>query len=217
MGKGLDVFAMVPGEGCRCGASIINANVWLGQAPPATLLFDPHLLSPFPPGTQECAMRIYRYVGHFEAGGVAAFSEGGAAEAGEAALPVVVAFAEFDPPESNETQMLALRPGDEIVAMGQDVQGWMYGRKTDGSEGWFTLTSGNMLLRSSSRQGYYDYGTNAVRLNKLSEIMSSFGGWKTGTITGKTHPTYWGLNCDGGKGRKAPFSVEDRFPEQCKA
>jgi len=64
-------------------------------------------------------------------------AEGNATEAGEAALPVVVAFAEFDPPESTETQMLALRPGDEIVALGQDGQGWWYGRKTDGSEGWF--------------------------------------------------------------------------------
>lgn len=78
-------------------------------------------------------------------------------------------------------------------------------------------TSGNLLLRSSSRQGYYDYGTNAVRLNKLSEIMSSFGGWKTEMIDKKSHPTYWSINCDGGEGRKAPYSVKERYAEQCTA
>jgi len=78
-------------------------------------------------------------------------------------------------------------------------------------------SSGNLLLRSSSRQGYYDYGTNAQRLNKLSEIISSFGGWKTNKIDKSTHPTYWALNCDGGEGRKAPFSVKDRYPNECKA
>eukprot|EP00444_Apocalathium_aciculiferum_P073100 CAMPEP_0183574250 /NCGR_PEP_ID=MMETSP0371-20130417/132976_1 /TAXON_ID=268820 /ORGANISM="Peridinium aciculiferum, Strain PAER-2" /LENGTH=70 /DNA_ID=CAMNT_0025784301 /DNA_START=1 /DNA_END=213 /DNA_ORIENTATION=+ len=50
---------------------------------------------------------------------------------------MVVAFAAFDPPEGSEAQMLQLRPGDEIVALGQDGQGWWYGRKRDGSEGWF--------------------------------------------------------------------------------
>jgi len=55
----------------------------------------------------------------------------------EEAMPVVVAFAAFDPPPSSDTQMLSLQPGDEIVALGQDGQGWWYGRKADGVEGWF--------------------------------------------------------------------------------
>lgn len=52
-------------------------------------------------------------------------------------VPVVIAFADFDPPESHESQMLSLRAGDEIYATGQDGQGWWYGRKRDGQEGWF--------------------------------------------------------------------------------
>jgi len=52
-------------------------------------------------------------------------------------VPVVVAFADFDPPASHESQMLSLRTGDEIYATGQDGQGWWYGRKRDGTEGWF--------------------------------------------------------------------------------
>mmetsp|Transcript_45645 Transcript_45645/g.145691 ORF Transcript_45645/g.145691 Transcript_45645/m.145691 type:complete len:496 (+) Transcript_45645:115-1602(+) len=55
----------------------------------------------------------------------------------EEPLSVVVAFAAFDPPESSETLMLTLKPGDEIVALGQDGQGWWFGRKADGTEGWF--------------------------------------------------------------------------------
>merc|ERR1712232_1396680 len=52
-------------------------------------------------------------------------------------MPVVIAFAEFEPPDTNETQMLTLHVGDEITALGQDEQGWWYGRKADGAEGWF--------------------------------------------------------------------------------
>lgn len=61
----------------------------------------------------------------------------GDVDEGEEDLPVVVAFADFDPPDSHDTQMLVLRVGDEIVATGQDGQGWWYGKKKDGSEGWF--------------------------------------------------------------------------------
>jgi len=53
-------------------------------------------------------------------------------------MPIVVAFAAFDPPASNETQMLTLKVGDEIIATGRDEGGWWYGRKTaDSKEGWF--------------------------------------------------------------------------------
>mmetsp|Transcript_119253 Transcript_119253/g.338125 ORF Transcript_119253/g.338125 Transcript_119253/m.338125 type:complete len:486 (-) Transcript_119253:104-1561(-) len=58
-------------------------------------------------------------------------------DGGEDGMPVVVAFAAFEPPESEETQMLRMEPGDEIVVLGQDGQGWWYGRKSNGSEGWF--------------------------------------------------------------------------------
>merc|ERR1719326_1593980 len=57
--------------------------------------------------------------------------------AGVSDVPVVVAFADFDPPASHESQMLSIRTGDEVFATGQDGQGWWYGRKRDGTEGWF--------------------------------------------------------------------------------
>jgi len=70
-------------------------------------------------------------------GGSGEGGDAGAEAETEEAMPMVVAFAAFEPPESSETQMLTLQPGDEILALGQDGQGWWYGRKTDGSEGWF--------------------------------------------------------------------------------
>lgn len=51
--------------------------------------------------------------------------------------PVVVAISDFDPPRSHETQMLAFHTGEEVIATGQDGKGWWYGRKRDGTEGWF--------------------------------------------------------------------------------
>lgn len=55
--------------------------------------------------------------------------------------PVVIAFADFDPPPSQDTQMLALRTGDEIVATGRDGGGWWYGRNVKTfEEGWFPPT-----------------------------------------------------------------------------
>merc|ERR1712139_447902 len=62
------------------------------------------------------------------------YPEGEDAKPGE---PVVVAIADFDPPRSHETQMLAFHTGDEVIATGQDCKGWWYGRKRDGTEGWF--------------------------------------------------------------------------------
>jgi hypothetical protein len=58
-------------------------------------------------------------------------------EYGEEQLTVVVAFADFEPPPSHETAMLALKAGDDIIVTGRDDQGWWYGRKRDGVEGWF--------------------------------------------------------------------------------
>lgn len=62
------------------------------------------------------------------------YSDGDDVKSGE---PVVVAIADFDPPRSHETQMLAFHVGDEVIATGQDGKGWWYGRKRDGTEGWF--------------------------------------------------------------------------------
>eukprot|EP00929_Paragymnodinium_shiwhaense_P006511 TRINITY_DN11001_c0_g1_i1.p1 TRINITY_DN11001_c0_g1~~TRINITY_DN11001_c0_g1_i1.p1 ORF type:complete len:604 (-),score=210.75 TRINITY_DN11001_c0_g1_i1:185-1996(-) len=52
--------------------------------------------------------------------------------------PIVVAFAPFDPPQTDDAQMLRLRIGDMIMATLQDEGGWWYGTKLeDGTEGWF--------------------------------------------------------------------------------
>jgi len=53
-------------------------------------------------------------------------------------MPRVVAFADYIPVHSHETQLLTLREGDEIIATGRDVGGWWYGKnvKTN-EEGWF--------------------------------------------------------------------------------
>lgn len=76
------------------------------------------------------------------AGGVAVEAAAVPAAPAEAAAqdakPIVVVFAAYDPPASEETPMLTLRPGDELLALGQDGAGWWYGKKvTDGTEGWF--------------------------------------------------------------------------------
>jgi len=49
----------------------------------------------------------------------------------------LVAVANFEPPESHETQMLKLLVGDQVSVLGQDGRGWWYGQKQNGKEGWF--------------------------------------------------------------------------------
>lgn len=49
----------------------------------------------------------------------------------------LVAIARFDPPITHTTQMLTLVVGDVVDVQGQDGRGWWYGRKQDGTEGWF--------------------------------------------------------------------------------
>lgn len=65
-----------------------------------------------------------------------------AAAAGKAAAqsedpPTLTAIANFDPPPSHQTQMLHLVVGDQVTVIGQDGRGWWYGRKQNGTEGWF--------------------------------------------------------------------------------
>merc|ERR1712032_542815 len=51
--------------------------------------------------------------------------------------PTLVAISDFDPPPTHSTQMLKLLVGDAITVLGQDGRGWWYGRKQNGTEGWF--------------------------------------------------------------------------------
>jgi len=75
---------------------------------------------------------------------------------------------------------------------------------------------GGLYVRSASRQGTYDFGVNAVRLNRIAKDLMAKGGWDISMIDAKTHPRYWGQNCYGGDmGRKAPIVVRKQFPEFC--
>ena len=68
VGAGLDLFALVQGEECRCGASRLNKGVWGEKsAPPG------HLQLPAPLSScltdQACPVRVYRWLGPFISGG----------------------------------------------------------------------------------------------------------------------------------------------------
>jgi hypothetical protein len=52
-------------------------------------------------------------------------------------IPKLIAIAHFDPPPSHQTQMLPLIVGDIVTVIGQDGRGWWYGKKQNGTEGWF--------------------------------------------------------------------------------
>jgi uncharacterized protein (DUF1499 family) len=74
---------------------------------------------------------------------------------------------------------------------------------------------GQLLIRSSSRLGNWDYGVNAARLNRIAEDLAKKGGWQTSQITAKSHPRYWSQNCPAGDMRKAPFVTREKFVEEC--
>jgi len=53
--------------------------------------------------------------------------------------------------------------------------------------------TGRVLVRSSSRLGYLDYGVNALRLNWISERLRERG-WTAEELTPTTHPDYFSQN-----------------------
>jgi len=52
-------------------------------------------------------------------------------------IPKLIAIANFEPPATHQSQMLPLVIGDMITVIGQDGKGWWYGKKQNGTEGWF--------------------------------------------------------------------------------
>merc|ERR1719502_1860429 len=52
-------------------------------------------------------------------------------------IPQLIAIADFEPPATHQTQMLSLVVGDVIDVIGQDGKGWWYGKKQNGTDGWF--------------------------------------------------------------------------------
>ncbi|CAK9038096.1 unnamed protein product, partial [Durusdinium trenchii] len=69
-GKGLDIFGLVDGEECRCGASAVNRNGKDQNIDMRHLEFDPAALTPHTSDMGLCPLRLFRYAGHFEGGGV---------------------------------------------------------------------------------------------------------------------------------------------------
>ena len=67
IGAGLDLFGLV-GEECRCGASLLNKDVWHMAAPRTTGLLLP-LAKQLPDTEMQCPVRVYRWIGPFVSGG----------------------------------------------------------------------------------------------------------------------------------------------------
>lgn len=64
LGKSMDIFGIQQdGNVCRCGASVLNKIVWHESPPRAGLAFKPTVTS------TQCAIRVYRYTGHYEEDG----------------------------------------------------------------------------------------------------------------------------------------------------
>lgn len=69
--------------------------------------------------------------------------------------------------------------------------------------------SGEVQLRSGSRQGFYDFGVNAARLNWIANALTQQGGWTAPQIDSTNHPGYWQQgNCKVG-------DVAEKFPQYC--
>eukprot|EP00421_Protoceratium_reticulatum_P032801 CAMPEP_0168470576 /NCGR_PEP_ID=MMETSP0228-20121227/58805_1 /TAXON_ID=133427 /ORGANISM="Protoceratium reticulatum, Strain CCCM 535 (=CCMP 1889)" /LENGTH=839 /DNA_ID=CAMNT_0008486393 /DNA_START=1 /DNA_END=2517 /DNA_ORIENTATION=- len=68
--RGLDLFGIVKGAECRCGASVLNENVWHGKTPPTALLFQDGPDGPWDHNAGECPLLLLRYTGYFASGGM---------------------------------------------------------------------------------------------------------------------------------------------------
>jgi len=67
--KGLDVFGLVDGGECRCGATNVNVDVWRRMDPRDNLAFTATGLTPANSNVQ-CEVRVWRYKGHYEDGSI---------------------------------------------------------------------------------------------------------------------------------------------------
>lgn len=69
--------------------------------------------------------------------------------------------------------------------------------------------AGELYVRSGSRQGFYDMGVNAARLNWIANALTQKGGWIAPQIDGSNHPGYWK------KGNCQVQAVAEKFPTYC--
>ena len=58
----------------------------------------------------------------------------------------------------------------------------------------FLARNGKVQVRTSSRVGYLDLGTNAARYNWFAKKLGATSGWSTSAIRKKDHLNYFGLN-----------------------
>merc|ERR1719235_149091 len=73
------------------------------------------------------------------------------AEATAEEIPKLIAISNFDPPPTHQTHMLPLKVGDTVTVIGQDGRGWWYGKKQNGTEGWFLHPMSRPKLRTSAQ------------------------------------------------------------------
>ena len=67
IGKGLDIFGLVEGLECRCGASAVNSHD--NGLDISHLQFNPATLTLHLNDMTGCPVRAYRYAGHYEGAG----------------------------------------------------------------------------------------------------------------------------------------------------
>lgn len=68
--RGMDIMGLVNGVECRCGFSAINRNAHFRAPVSEGLEFIASRLRPFSSTKDVCPLRVFRYCGHFEAGGL---------------------------------------------------------------------------------------------------------------------------------------------------
>eukprot|EP00927_Polykrikos_kofoidii_P027960 TRINITY_DN2448_c0_g2_i1.p1 TRINITY_DN2448_c0_g2~~TRINITY_DN2448_c0_g2_i1.p1 ORF type:complete len:621 (-),score=86.47 TRINITY_DN2448_c0_g2_i1:34-1707(-) len=67
--NGLDIFGLTPDGVCRCGATMLNSQVWHSKFAKTGLVFDPSELD-IAEDKSQCQLRVYRYTDHFDARGI---------------------------------------------------------------------------------------------------------------------------------------------------
>lgn len=70
VGKGMDISGIVNSKECRCGASILNAEVWHETEPRPGLQFEAHALTASDSASVCPGVEVYRYTGYFDLGGI---------------------------------------------------------------------------------------------------------------------------------------------------
>ncbi|CAK0884238.1 unnamed protein product [Prorocentrum cordatum] len=112
--RGLDMFAIVEGLECRCGASMLSTAVWRQQPPGAGKAFSIGASVQSANATAgECSLQVFRYAGSYDAGYVPLLYVTSANVAVGAYIDSIVAGTVVSPEKEEETadeQLADLRP-----------------------------------------------------------------------------------------------------------